>query len=71
MYKQILVPTAKEHSIDLPEELYGVKVEVIVLPLAEEKRSINSVISDPDTFYDKIKLDFSNYHFNRDEANER
>ncbi len=71
MYKQIMIPTEKEHSIDLPKELYGVKVEVIVLPLSEERKSIDSIVCDPDTFYDTVKLDFSNYHFNRDEANER
>jgi len=70
MYKQIMVPTEKEHSIELPKELYGVKVEVIVLPLEEEHTSAG-VVNDLDTFYDKINLDFSHYHFNRDETNER
>lgn len=29
-YRQVLVPTKKKHSIELPEYLYGKKVEVVV-----------------------------------------
>ena len=38
MYRQTLIPTEKDHTIDLPEDLYGKKVEVIVNKL-EEKTS--------------------------------
>ena len=30
MYRQIIIPTDKEHSIELPENLYGKQVEITV-----------------------------------------
>ena len=30
MYRQIITPTHKEHSIELPENLYGKQVEITV-----------------------------------------
>lgn len=70
MYRQIITPTEKEHSIELPRELYGVRVEVIAFPVSEGRTDIQST-ANPDVFYDSIKLDFSGYKFNREEANER
>jgi hypothetical protein len=35
MYKQILVPDKKNHSIEMPEKFFGKKVEVIVVELAD------------------------------------
>jgi hypothetical protein len=71
MYRQVIVPTEREHSVVLPKEFYGLKVEVLAFPI-EEKRSIaNENMVDPDAFYGSIKLNFSNFKFNRDEANQR
>jgi hypothetical protein len=70
MYRQIIVPTEKDHSINLPEELYGFKVEVLAFPIEDKIHSIEAT-GDADAFYDKIKLDFSGFNFSRDEANER
>jgi len=71
MYRQILVPTEKAHSIELPKEYYGVKVEVIAFPYEEENLPVTKQEVNIDAFYDAIKLNFSGYTFNRDEANER
>ena len=71
MYRQILVPTEKAHSIELPKEYYGVKVEVIAFPYEDERPQPSASKADLDAFYDAIKLDFSGYKFNRNEANER
>jgi len=30
MYRQIIIPTDKEHNIELPESLYGKQVEITV-----------------------------------------
>lgn len=30
MYRQIIIPTDKDHSIDLPENLYGKQLEITV-----------------------------------------
>ncbi len=37
MYKHTFTPDEKNHSINLPEEFYGKKVEVIVIEAEEEK----------------------------------
>ena len=66
-----MFPTEKEHTLDLPKELYGLKIEVIAFPIEEEQSPLPDSKIDPDSFYDNIKLDFSNFKFNRDEANER
>lgn len=71
MYRHIMVPTEKDHIIELPKELYGRKVEVIAFPLQDEEVSVEKTAIDPDKFYDGIKLNFSGFKFNRDEANER
>ena len=66
-----MVPTEKEHSVELPRELYGIKVEVLAFALQEEKHPVILPEIDPEVFYDGIRLDFSGYKFDRDEANER
>jgi hypothetical protein len=70
MYRQIMVPTEKDHSVNLPKELYGFRVEVLAFPLEGAAHLAEQIVS-PDAFYDAIKLDFSGFKFNRDEANER
>ena len=70
MYRQIMVPTEKDHSVNLPKEFYGFQVEVLAFPIEEEVRLEQHKLS-PDAFYDAIRLDFSGFKFNRDEANER
>jgi hypothetical protein len=37
MYKQILTPDKKNHSIILPKNLYGKKVEVTVVEIEDEE----------------------------------
>lgn len=71
MYRKIIFPTEKEHSVELPSDLYGMKVEVIAFPIEEEVTMASTPVVDVDKFYDSIKLDFSGFKFNRDEANER
>jgi len=38
-YKQSLVPDKKNHSIDIPEEFYGKKVEVMISELDNQNKS--------------------------------
>jgi len=70
MYRQIMIPTEQKHSIDLPKDMYGLKVEIIAFPIPDENHVIKNM-PDADAFYDKINLDFSGYKFDRNEANER
>jgi len=34
MYRQIIIPTNKEHSIELPQNLYGKQVEITIKEIA-------------------------------------
>lgn len=57
MYRQIITPDKNNHSIDLPEELFGKKIEVIMVeignadipdtrpvPPAGKKTSVNELL---------------------------
>ncbi|GAA3960747.1 hypothetical protein [Mucilaginibacter dorajii] len=35
MYKQILIPDKKNHTIEMPERFFGKKVEVIVVEVSD------------------------------------
>jgi hypothetical protein len=65
-----MIPTENEHTITLPKEFYGKKVEVIAFSLPEDPLAMIEN-NDPGKFYDSIKLDFSHFKFNRNDANER
>ena len=47
MYKHTFIPDEKNHSINLPKEFYGKKVEVIVTE-AEEEKSVKPVVKLPE-----------------------
>lgn len=38
MYRQIIVPTEKSHTVELPPSFYGKRVEVIAFEIEPEKR---------------------------------
>jgi hypothetical protein len=35
MYKQVLIPDKKNHTIEMPEKFFGKKVEVIVVEIGD------------------------------------
>ena len=37
MFRQIVVPTEKNHNISLPPDMYGKQVEVIAFEIGEKK----------------------------------
>jgi hypothetical protein len=39
MFREIVVPTEKNHIIELPESMYGKTVEVIAFEIQPEKKS--------------------------------
>ena len=43
MYKQVLTPDKNNHSIEMPEQFFGKKVEVIVVELSEVIKDTNPV----------------------------
>jgi len=43
MYKQILTPDKKNHTIEMPEQFFGKKVEVIVVELSDFTKDSGAV----------------------------
>jgi len=39
MFREIIIPTEKNHSVELPPALYGKKVEVIAFEIEPEKKT--------------------------------
>lgn len=70
MYRKIVVPTERDHTVELPPEFYGQQVEVLAFTLPDELPETFREV-DVKAFYDTIRLDFSGFKFDRDEANER
>lgn len=44
MYKQTITPDKNNHSIDLPEEFYGKKVDVTVVEVEEENIALSPAL---------------------------
>lgn len=70
LIREIIVPTSTSYVLTLPDEMVGKQVEVIAfeigsktLPDIEERMTkINDSLS-------KLKVDLTNWKFDRDEAN--
>jgi len=58
MYRQIIVPTEEDHTITLPEYLFGKQVEVFVKEVAEKETapSLPTDLKDK-KFWDDIVFD--------------
>ncbi len=55
MYRQILIPTEKDHSVELPPDLYGKQVEIIAFEIVptnkasrKKKKFLDDVKAIPD-----------------------
>lgn len=75
MIRQIVVPTQNNYTLELPDEMVGKKVEVIVFEI-ENVTTENNGTNNTEKRLRNIKkifqdnlIDMSNYKFNRDEAN--
>ena len=56
MYKQIIVPDKKNHSIVLPKNLYGKKIEVTVTEVYDESLSVSEPEKESKRFLDDIEV---------------
>ncbi len=76
MIREIIMPTSNTYTLTLPNDLIGKEVEVIAfalntdntLDVVKDKRLAKKEL---DNFYNTINLDFSDFKFNRDAANQR
>jgi hypothetical protein len=63
-----MVPSKENSTVSIPTEYYGQEVEVLVYPFYAKKESQNpNSIND---IFDKHLYSFSNFKFNREEAND-
>jgi hypothetical protein len=67
MIRELIVPDANTVLISLPDEYIGKTVEVIAFAVDESNIKANRRTP----VFGALKIDTSNFHFNRDEANER
>jgi len=77
MYRQIVTPKNTHLLLQIPKEFVGQELEVIAFPLLKEekiqgKKAVKKkTAKEIDDFYNNIRIDMSNFKFDRDKANER
>ncbi len=73
MIRKIIVPTERQYILEIPESFIGKNVEVLAFEVSEtevlqeedEKGRLKKIRS----AFDGVRVDLSNYKFDRDEAN--
>ncbi len=70
MIRTILTPKSQAVFFDIPKDYVGKELEVIAFTKSEGLESIKKTEKKFLSF-DAIKIDTTNFKFNRDEANER
>ena len=74
MLCQIIIPSASNHTVILPEVYYGKKVMVTISSIdVKEKNSKDWLVKTKEAraFFNSIQIDMSEFKFDREEANER
>ena len=74
MLHQIIIPSANNHTVILPETYYGKKVMVTISALDEKEENskvVSSKAEEARVFFNSIKVDMTGFKFDREEANER
>ena len=70
MINLIIIPSASNHTVELPELYYGKKVMVTVSAL-DEKAEKYTKAEEARAFFNSLQFDMTGFKFNREEANER
>jgi len=65
MLRQVMIPSKEKASFPFPVEYYGKEVEILVFPSNKENKNFDNL----NDIFDKYLFSFTNYKFNRDEAN--
>ena len=66
--REIVVPESNQILLSIPDNFIGKRIEVLAFEM-EEKSKISKTPKKKS--FDAIKLDLSEFKFNREEANER
>jgi hypothetical protein len=77
MYRQIFTPSEQNNAVVMPREWYGMEVEVIAFPVVKDSGKAEADTASPRkrrlqeirAITGDIRIDLSNFQFNRDEAN--
>ena len=70
MMRQIIIPSANNHTFEFPKLYYGKKVILTVLAFNETADSFTKAEEARD-FFNSIQVDMTGFKFDREEANER
>jgi hypothetical protein len=71
LIREIIYPTENNYTLRLPDEMIGKQVEVIAFEIEKTPQKIASdKMERLSKSLDKLKIDLSNFKFNRDEAND-
>jgi len=70
MLRHIIIPSASNHTFNLPEAYYGKKVMVTVSALDEKVENLTKM-EEARAFFNSIQIDMTGFKFDRAEANER
>ena len=68
--RQIIIPSASNHTFEFPKLYYGKKV-MLTVSAFEETVDRFTRAEEARTFFNSIQADMTGFKFNREEANER
>lgn len=72
--RRIITPSARDHTIILPKEYYGKRVVVTVTAFKEPPQDSNDDFGKEEearVFFNSIRVDMTEFKFDREKANER
>jgi hypothetical protein len=72
MVRQIIKASSNDIHISVPDNYVGKTLEVLAFTLDETTQDVTEdYINSINALYDNIRVDFTDFVFNRDEANRR
>ncbi|HEY5407575.1 MAG TPA: hypothetical protein VIJ92_10810 [Ginsengibacter sp.] len=66
--REIIVPDSNKLELTIPDHFIGKTIEVLAFEVGEKNNIYNNV---KEKTFDAIKLNLSDFKFNREDANER
>lgn len=71
LIREIIYPTENNYTLRLPDEMIGKQVEVIAFEIGKmSPKVVSDKMERLSKSLDNLKIDLSNFKFNRDEAND-
>ena len=71
LIREIIYPTENNYTLRLPDEMIGKEVEIIAFEIDKTpKKVVSDKMERLSKSLNRLKIDLSNFKFNRDEAND-